>query len=107
MLRSAYSGVSLLGIAFLDEGVFEEPPEGVFLKGQVSPDFRYVARACGKPDAVEIVEYRTGRVLPEFTVCAEIGDGGVTVARFGYGELSDFDFGDYFGNTPPSPTARV
>ena len=103
VLRSAYSGVSLLGIAFLDEGVFEEPPEGVFLKGQVSPDFRYVARACGKPDAVEIVEYRTGRVLPEFTVCAEIGDEGVTVARFGYGELSDFDFGDYFEQYAAEP----
>ena len=103
VLRDAYSGVSLLGIAFIEEGVFQEPPEGVFLEHQLSPDFRYAARACIKPGAFEIVEYRTERVLSEPGACSELGDERVAVERFGYGESIDFDFGYYLEQYAAEP----
>ena len=95
VLRSGYEEVSLLGVAFIEDGVFQEPPEGIHFEQQLSPDFRHAARACVEWGEVEIVEYRTGRVLPEPGACPAVADEDMTLERFGYGYSDSVNFGAY------------
>ena len=103
VLRDAYEDISLLGVAFIEDGVFQERPEGVFSEQQLSPDFRYAARACVEWGEIEIVEYRTGRVLPEPGACPGLADEADSYARFGYGYGDPFNFGDYLDEYAAEP----